>query len=82
MIGKKIYENGIPCLTFQGGYGIILEQFAERFKTAADMRGWRNWQTRTFEVRVGNLGGSNPLPRTTENGLAAEMQQGRFFFVP
>ena len=31
---------------------------------AADMRGWRNRQTRTFEVRVGNHGGSNPLPRT------------------
>ena len=28
------------------------------------MRGWRNRQTRTFEVRVGNHGGSNPLPRT------------------
>ena len=28
------------------------------------MRSWRNWQTRTVQVRVGNRGGSNPLDRT------------------
>ena len=30
------------------------------------MRSWRNWQTRTVQVRVGDHGGSNPLDRTTE----------------
>ena len=28
------------------------------------LRSWRNWQTRTVQVRVGNHGGSNPLDRT------------------
>ena len=28
------------------------------------MRGWRNWQTRTFEGRVGNRTGSSPVLRT------------------
>ena len=30
------------------------------------MRSWRNWQTRTVQVRVGNRGGSNPLDRTNK----------------
>ena len=29
------------------------------------MRSWRNWQTRTVQVRVGDHGGSNPFDRTT-----------------
>ena len=29
------------------------------------MRGWRNWQTRTFEGRVGDRTGSSPVLRTT-----------------
>ena len=29
-----------------------------------NMRGWRNWQTRTFEGRVGNHTGSSPVLRT------------------
>ena len=29
-----------------------------------NMRSWRNWQTRTVQVRVGNHGGSNPFDRT------------------
>ena len=29
-----------------------------------DMRLWRNWQTRTFEGRVGNRMGSSPINRT------------------
>ncbi len=28
------------------------------------MRSWRNWQTRTFEGRVGNRMGSSPIDRT------------------
>ena len=28
------------------------------------MRSWRNWQTRTVQVRVGDHGGSNPFDRT------------------
>ncbi len=28
------------------------------------MRKWRNWQTRTFEGRVGNRAGSSPAFRT------------------
>ena len=31
----------------------------------SDSRSWRNWQTRTVQVRVGNHGGSNPFDRTT-----------------
>ena len=33
-------------------------------KTRINMRSWRNWQTRTVQVRVGNHGGSNPFDRT------------------
>ena len=33
-------------------------------KREQNMRSWRNWQTRTVQVRVGNRGGSNPLDRT------------------
>ena len=29
-----------------------------------NMRSWRNWQTRTVQVRVGDHGGSNPFDRT------------------
>ena len=29
------------------------------------MRMWRNWQTRRFQVPVGNRVGSNPFIRTT-----------------
>ena len=56
-------------LTLQPGCAIIIKQFGARRTTgcaARVMRGWRNWQTRTFEVRVGNLEGSNPFPRTKE----------------
>ena len=28
------------------------------------MRSWRNWQTRTVQVRVGDHGGTNPFDRT------------------
>ena len=56
MTGEKIYEKR---LTFAGVYGTILEQSARRFQTSEtqdctqqNMRRWRNWQTRTFEVRV------------------------------
>jgi hypothetical protein len=31
-----------------------------------DMRGWRNWQTRTFEGRMGDRVGSSPTLRTKE----------------
>ena len=31
------------------------------------LRSWRNWQTRTVQVRVGDHGGSNPLDRTIKN---------------
>ena len=31
-----------------------------------DMRLWRNWQTRTFEGRVGNRMGSSPINRTKQ----------------
>lgn len=31
------------------------------------MRSWRNWQTRTFEGRVGNRMGSSPIDRTKFN---------------
>ncbi len=34
-----------------------------------NMRSWRNWQTRTVQVRVGDHGGSNPFDRTTVNAL-------------
>ena len=30
------------------------------------MRLWRNWQTRTFEGRVGNRMGSSPISRTKQ----------------
>ena len=30
------------------------------------MRSWRNWQTRTVQVRVGDHGGSNPFDRTKQ----------------
>ena len=36
----------------------------DAFRTS-DSRSWRNWQTRTVQVRVGNHGGSNPFDRTT-----------------
>ena len=44
------------------------------------MRGWRNWQTRTFEGRVGNRTGSSPVLRTissVHNGF--EVMDARFF---
>ena len=44
------------------------------------MRGWRNWQTRTFEVRVGNLEGSNPFPRTRKRPFS-ESWKSAFFFA-
>ena len=34
--------------------------------------GWRNWKTRTFEGRMGNLGGSSPLSGTID-GLVAQL---------
>ena len=40
-------------------------------------RGWRNWQTRTFEGRVGNHTGSSPVLRTNRRKTAVE----RSFFV-
>ena len=33
------------------------------------MRLWRNWQTRTFEGRVGNRMGSSPISRTKKSGF-------------
>ena len=35
------------------------------------MRLWRNWQTRTVQVRVGNHGGSNPFNRTRKESIRA-----------
>ena len=35
-------------------------------------RGWRNWQTRTFEGRVGNHTGSSPVLRTNRRKTAVE----------
>ena len=32
-----------------------------------DMREWRNRQTRTFKVRVGDHSGSSPVSRTIKN---------------
>ena len=32
----------------------------------ANMRLWRNWQTRTFEGRVGDRMGSSPISRTSK----------------
>ncbi len=42
------------------------------------MRFWRNWQTRTVQVRVGNHGGSNPLNRTIRK---QPLQGGCFLMV-
>lgn len=42
------------------------------------MRGWRNWQTRTFEGRVGNRTGSSPVLRTTIR--VVELDGSDFFF--
>ena len=36
--------------------------------TAKNMREWRNWQTRTFEVRVVHHTGSSPVSRTSRQG--------------
>ncbi len=33
-------------------------------RTVQFLRSWRNWQTRTVQVRVGDHGGSNPFDRT------------------
>ena len=46
------------------------------------MRSWRNWQTRTFEGRVGNHPGSSPGDRTKPRGdIASEMfVTTRFFY--
>ena len=41
------------------------------------MRLWRNWQTRTVQVRVGNHEGSNPFSRTKNYQKAV---QGLFCF--
>ena len=38
--------------------------------TQLHMRLWRNWQTRTVQVRVGNHGGSNPFNRTIKKDNA------------
>ena len=43
-------------------YSIITIAFGRNYKLY--MRSWRNWQTRTVQVRVGDHGGSNPLDRT------------------
>ena len=47
-------------------------------KREQNMRSWRNWQTRTVQVRVGNRGGSNPLDRTRKKQSALA---GCFFYV-
>ena len=39
------------------------------------MRSWRNWQTRTVQVRVGDHGGSNPFDRT----ITKQTSLGRLF---
>ena len=39
------------------------------------MRSWRNWQTRTVQVRVGDHGGSNPFDRTKTR----QASDGRLF---
>ena len=36
------------------------------------MRPWRNWQTRTFEGRVGDRAGSSPAGRTMKEGTVAD----------
>ena len=43
---------------------IILYCRSARGVSAENMRLWRNWQTRTFEGRVGNRMGSSPIGRT------------------
>ena len=43
------------------------------------MRMWRNWQTRRFQVPVGNRMGSNPFIRTTKN--QAESYRFDLFFA-
>ena len=45
------------------------------------MRGWRNWQTRTFEGRVGNRTGSSPVLRTIIPKEADYRVAGFFFFI-
>ena len=39
------------------------------------MRSWRDWQTRTVQVRVGDHGGSNPFDRTKTR----QASDGRLF---
>ena len=43
------------------------------------MRLWRNWQTRTFEGRVGNRMGSSPISRTMQKALR---KQCFFIYIP
>ena len=37
------------------------------YNNLCDTRSWRNWQTRTFEGRVGDRMGSSPIDRTIMN---------------
>ena len=60
MTPEKIYEKQEKSLTIREKCVSIFKQSVEWFHTSETvelqlndgMRGWRNWQTRTFEVRV------------------------------
>ena len=43
---------------------IIILASVKTQQTLIKMRPWRNWQTRTFEGRVGDRMGSSPIGRT------------------
>ncbi len=44
----------------------------KRITLARNMRMWRNWQTRRFQVPVGNRVGSNPFIRTKKSRTSKE----------
>ncbi len=46
------------------------------------MRVWRNWQTRTFEGRMGDRMGSSPIIRTKTGVFEGKsVQKTPFFFA-
>ena len=48
-------------------YNTIDTKDIRLYNNLCDTRSWRNWQTRTFEGRVGDRMGSSPIDRTIMN---------------